>query len=450
MAWENELGDQLFHEHQQHLAPTGLIQYYNLVVDHAKGAEVFDVAGKRYIDLLGSAAAMNAGHSNPHVMQAMRKQIDQLVSYDAGYFPNPTTIKLVERLAAIAPGNAPKKVSLGTSGSDANDGIIKFARAATGRTYIVSFDGSYHGTTMGAISAGGCDPNMVRKIGPLVPNIVHVPYPDMYRCLPNETEHENAMRYFDSFMLPFTTYLPAEEVACVLIEPIQGDAGMIKPPAEFVELVYQFCHANGILFAVDEINQGLGRAGKMWSSEYYDIEADLISVGKSLASGMPLSAIIGKADLMDQLGTSAHVFTTAGNPVCCAAALATLDVIQHEHLPEKSAADGEYAKQQFLRLQAKYNFIGDVRMYGLNGGIEIVKDRLTKERDRDGAAKIIFRAFQKGLILVKLAGNVLRFQPPLVITRVQLDEVFTILDSVFADFENGVIELPQELKNMSW
>ncbi|BAP86753.1 4-aminobutyrate aminotransferase [Paucilactobacillus hokkaidonensis JCM 18461] len=450
MAWENELGDQLFHQHQKYLAPTGLIQYYNLVIDHATGAEVFDVEGKRYIDLLGSASAMNAGHSNPHVIKAMKDQIDQLVSYDAGYFPNPTTIKLVERLAKIAPGNSPKKVSFGNSGSDANDGIIKFARAATGRSYIVSFNNSYHGTTFGAISAGACGPEMVRKIGPLVPNIVHVPYPDTYRCLPNETEHQIALRYFDLFMRPFNSYLPADEVACVLMEPIQGDAGIIKPPDEFVQLVYQFCQENGILFAMDEINQGLGRAGKMWASELYGIEPDLISVGKSLASGMPLSAVIGKTDVMEQLGVSAHVFTTAGNPICSAAAMATLDVIEGEHLPEKSAQDGEYAKQQFLQLQDKYNFIGDVRMYGLNGGIEIVKDRQTKERDQDGAAKIIFRAFQKGLILVKLAGNVLRFQPPLVITREQLDEVFAILDSVFSDFESGVIQLPEELQNMSW
>ena len=450
MVWENKLGDQLFHENMNNIAPTGIIQYYNLVIKEARGAAVTDVAGKQYIDLLGSASAANIGHNHPHLTEALKAQIDKLVSYDVGYFTNPTSIALGERLTQIAPGNSARKVSFGTSGSDANDGIIKFARAATGRSYIVSYENAYHGSTFGALTVGACDVDMVRKVGPLVPNVVHVPYPDTYRHMAGEDEHAIAQRYFAAFKRPFETYLPAEEVACVLMEPIQGDSGIIKPPAEYVHLVYDFCQANGILFAVDEINQGLGRAGKMWSIEHFDIEPDLISTGKSLAAGLPLSAVIGKSDIMDALGTSAHVFTAGGNPLCAAASMATLDVIENEHLPEKSAKDGEYAKAQFFKFMDQYEFIGDVRMYGLNGGIEIVKDRETKEPDNDAAAHIIFRAFQKGLILVKLNGNVLRFQPPLVITRDQLDQVFTIMAEVFDDFEHGRIELPDELKNMVW
>lgn len=445
-----DLGDQLFHENMNNVAPTGIVQYYNLVIKSAQGAEVTDVEGKQYIDLLGSASAMNVGHNHPHVVAAMKQQIDELVSYDAGYFTNPTSMKLAERLTKLAPGDQKYKVAFGTSGSDANDGIIKFARAATGRSYIISFEGGYHGTTFGAISAGACDVNMVRKIGPLVPNIVHVPFPDLYRHYPNETVHEISMRYLADFMRPFNTYLPADEVACVLIEPIQGDAGIIKPPDEYIQAIHTFCQANGILFAVDEINQGLGRSGKMWSIEHFGIEPDLIATGKSIAAGMPLSAVIGKADIMDALGTSAHVFTTAGNPVCAAASSAVLDIIADEKLPEKSVTDGEYAKEQFLKLQARFDFIGDVRMFGLNGGIEIVKDKISKTPDNNAAAQIIFRAFQKGLILVKLAGNVLRFQPPLVITRAQLDQVFTILEEVFNDFQQDKIKLPDELKNMVW
>lgn len=450
MAWENDLGDQLFHQNMDNVAPTGIIQYYNLVVKEARGAEVTDVEGKQYIDLLGSASAMNVGHNHPHVVEAMQRQINELVSYDAGYFTNPTSIALAERLANLAPGDGKHKVAFGTSGSDANDGIIKFARAATGRSYVVSFEGSYHGSTFGALSVGACDVDMVRKVGPLVPNIVHVPFPDLYRHYPNETEHDIAMRYLADFMRPFNTYLPAEEVACVLIEPIQGDSGIIKPPAEYMHAIYDFCQENGILFAVDEINQGLGRAGKMWSIEHFGIEPELISTGKSIAAGMPLSAVIGKDDIMNSLGTSAHVFTAGGNPVCAAASSAVLDVIRDEKLAEKSTIDGEYAKAQFLKLQARFDFIGDVRMFGLNGGIEIVKDKESKIPDNDAAAHIIFRAFQKGLILVKLAGNVLRFQPPLVITRDQLDQVFTILEEVFEDFKQNKIELPDELKNMVW
>lgn len=450
MAWENELGDKLFRENMQNVAPTGIIQYYNLVIQSGSGATITDVEGKQYIDLLGSASSANIGHNHPHLVEALQDQISKIVSYDCGYFTNPTSLKLGERLTKIAPGSRARKVSFGTSGSDANDGVIKFARAATGRQYIVSYEGAYHGSTFGALTAGACDTAMVHKVGPLVPGIVHVPYPDLYRHLKDETPHDIAQRYFAAFKRPFETYLPADEVACVLMEPIQGDAGIIKPPAEYVELVYQFCQDHGILFAVDEINQGLGRAGKMWSIDHFGIEPDLISTGKSLAGGLPLSAVIGNADVMDSLGTSAHVFTAGGNPLVAAASMAVLDVLEDEHLPEKSAKDGEYAKENFLKLMDKYEFIGDVRMFGLNGGIEIVKDRETKEPDNDAAAKIIFRAFQKGLILVKLNGNVLRFQPPLVITRDQLDQVFTTMDEVFADLEHGRIELPDELKNMVW
>ncbi|GAY72496.1 aminotransferase [Lentilactobacillus kosonis] len=189
-------------------------------------------------------------------------------------------MKLAKRLAELAPGTSKKLVSFGLSGSDANDAIIKFSRGYTGRQYVVSFMGSYHGSTYGSMSLSGTSLNMTRKMGPMLPGIVHVPYPDLYRRLPNESEHDVALRYFDSFKKPFESFLPSDEVACVLIEPIQGDGGLIKPPAEFMHLIYDFCHEHGILFAVDEVNQGLGRTGQMWGIEQFPgIEPDLMSVG---------------------------------------------------------------------------------------------------------------------------------------------------------------------------
>lgn len=451
MAFNNDLGDDFYHNQLDNLAPTGLIHYYNLVIKSAKGSIVTDINGNHYIDLLGSASAVNVGHNHPKVAEAMKNQIDQLIAYNAGYFPNPTEIELTQKLAKIAPGNDDKKVSFGTSGSDANDGIIKFARAATGRSYIVSFDNAYHGTTYGALSVGACGPEMVGKVGPLLPNIIHVPFPDYYHdAIKGESEHDFSLRLFKAFTQPFSTYLPTNEVACVLIEPIQGDSGIIIPPKEYMSLVHDFCQNHGILFATDEINQGFGRSGKMWASEHFDIVPDLISTGKSLSAGMPMSAVIGSAEIMDSLNVSSHVFTAGGNPVVAAAANAVLDIMQDEGLVEKSAQDGEYAKKRFLEFKDRYQFIGDVRMLGLNGGIEIVKDRQTKQRDNLGAAEIIFDAFQKGLILVKLAGNVLRFQPPLVITRQELDRVFDIFEEVFNDFEQDKIILSDELRNMSW
>lgn len=450
MAWENKLGDELVHKNHYNIAATQLIQYFNLVIKSAKGATITDVEGKKYIDLMGSDSAVNIGHSNPKVAEAMKKQIDRFISYDAGYFTNPVSIKLGERLASLAPGNGHNKVAYGTSGSDATEALIKFSRAYTGRQYIVSYDGAYHGTTYGALTAGACDVDMVRKIGPLLPGIVHVPYPNLYRRNPGESEHDVAVRYFNAFKRPFENFLPVEETAGVIIEPIQGDAGIIIPPKEYIQMVYNFCREHGILFNVDEVNQGLGRSGKFWSYQHFDITPDLIATGKSLSSGLPLSAVLGSAEILDSLKTSSYVFTAGGNPVVAAAALATLDVIDEEGLVQKSAEDGKYAKKKFDELADKYDCIGDVRMLGLNGGIELVKDRQTKEPDPEAAVKVIYRAFQKGVIMVKLNGNVLRFQPPLVITRQQLDRAFDILDEVFDDLEHDRIKVPQELIHEGW
>lgn len=236
-----------------------------------------------------------------------------------------------------------------------------------------------------------------------------------------------------------------------MIEPIQGDGGLVKAPEEYMQLVYQFCQQHGILFAVDEVNQGMGRTGHMWSIEnYHDIEPDLMSVGKSIASGMPLSAVIGKAEIMDSLGSPAHTFTTAGNPVCCAAALATLDVLQKDSLIEKSQKDGAYAKERFEQMKAEHENVGDVRMFGLNGGIELVTDKESKEPDPDFATKVIYYAFEHGVVIITLKGNILRFQPPLVITRQQLDQALDVLDDAFTAVENGEVSLPETDSKIGW
>lgn len=446
-----EKASRLIDEENNYYARSARINYYNLVIDHAHGATLVDVDGNKYIDLLASASAINVGHTNERVVKAISDQAQKLIHYTPAYFHHVPGIELSKRLAEIAPGNSPKMVSFGNSGSDANDAIIKFSRAYTGRQYIVSYMGSYHGSTYGSQTLSGTSLNMTRKIGPMLPGVVHVPYPDLYRRYKGESEHDVAMRYFDSFKAPFESFLPADETACVLIEPIQGDGGIVKAPEEYMQLVYTFCHDNGILFAIDEVNQGLGRTGKMWGiQQYKNIEPDLMSVGKSLASGMPLSAVIGKKDVMQSLDAPAHLFTTSGNPVCSAASLATLDVIKDDHLVEKSAKDGEYAKQRFLDMQKRHPMIGDVRMWGLNGGIELVKDPETKEPDNDAATKVIYYAFAHGVVIITLAGNILRFQPPLVIPRAQLDQALQVLDDAFTAVESGNVTVPKNTGKIGW
>lgn len=254
---------ELIAEENKHYAKSARINYFDLVVDHAHGATLVDVDGNEYIDLLASASAINVGHSPDKVVQAIQTQAAKLIHYTPAYFHHEPGQELAQRLAKLAPGNSEKMVAFGNSGSDANDAIIKFARAYTGRPYVVSYMNSYHGSTYGSQTLSGVSLNMTRKIGPMLPNVVHVPFPDTYRHYQNESEHEISLRYFAEFTRPFETDLPADETAVVLIEPIQGDGGIVKAPAEYIHLVYDFCQENGILFAVDEVNQGLGRTGKM-------------------------------------------------------------------------------------------------------------------------------------------------------------------------------------------
>jgi len=446
---DHEVDRRLIVHEDQYYSKAGRINYYDLVIESAHNSTLIDADGNEYIDLLASASSVNVGHTNELVVKAIQDQATKLIQYTSSYFHHEPEQVLAERLAKSVPGS-PKEVVFSNSGSEANDAIIKFARGYTGRPYIVSYMDSYHGSTFGSMTLSGVSLNMTRKMGPLLPDVVHVPYPDMYRRLKGESEHDVAIRYFDEFKQPFETYLPADEVACVLIEPIQGDGGIRKAPEEYMQLVYEFCHKNGILFAVDEINQGMGRTGKMWSyQQYKDIEPDLMSVAKSLASGMPLAATIGKKEIMESLDSPAHTFTTSGNPICCAASLATLDVLAQQKLKERSVTEGLYVENRFKELQMRFKEIGDVRFYGLNGGIELVKDRQTKEPDPDFANKVIYYAFQHGVIIITLKGNVLRFQPPLVITREELDQALNVLEKAFTAVENNQVIIPSD-KKIGW
>lgn len=430
-------------------ATAARVKYYDIVIDSGHGAILTDVDGNQYIDLLASASSTNTGHSHPKIVKAIQEQAQKLIQYTPAYFANSQAARLAPRLTKLAPMSGPTEVVWGNSGSDANDAIIKFARAYTGRPYIVSFTGAYHGSTYGSMTLSSVSLNMARKMGPLLPGVVKVPFPDPWDKLPDETDEQFVDRYFKMFKLPFETYLPVEEVAAVLIEPIQGDGGIVKTPPEFMKKIYQFAKDHGILFAVDEVNQGMGRTGKWWSIQNFGLEPDLMSVGKSLASGLPLSAVIGRKEIMESLGAPANVYTTAGNPVTTAAANATLDVIEEERLLERSAKLGEKAKKFFDEEKEKYDFIGGVRMYGLDGGIDIV-DPQTGKGDTEMTTKIMYRVFELGAIIISLRGNILRFQPPLVITEEELDQAFAILDQAFAEAASGKLSLPQNAEELGW
>lgn len=405
----------------QYVAPAGRVSKFDLVVDHAKDATVWDADGNSYIDFLASASAVNIGHGNPHVVAAIQQQADKLVHYISGYFYHEPAIELAKYLALLAPGNSPKQVSFSTSGSEAAEGIVKFARSYTKRSVILTFQNSWHGTTLGAASLSAIDANMHRDIGPLVPDIHHLPFPDPQKRFPNETLADFSKRYLDDLRDLFQHDIPADQIAAILIEPIQGDAGIIMPPNDYMQGLYQLCHDNGILFCTDEINQGFGRSGKMWSIDHFNLEPDLMAVGKSLASGMPLSAVIGKVPIMDSLASPANATTTAANPICCAAGLATLDEVERLNLPQRSQQLGEFAKTQFLELQQDFPIIKQVRMIGLNGGIEF---EATKSAFVTALSEY---CFEHGLIMISTMDHILRFQPPLVITEEEIKTGIAII-----------------------
>lgn len=441
---------ELLEKEQAAFSTAARIKYYDIVIDHGKGAIITDVEGNNYIDLLASASSTNTGHAHPRIVQAIQEQSSKIIQYTPAYFANTQAARLAPRLAALAPMSGPVEVAWGNSGSDANDAIIKFARAYTGRPYMVSFTGAYHGSTYGSMSLSAVTLNMSRKMSPLLPGIIKVPFPSPWEKLPGENEDEFVDRMFKAFEQPFETYLPAEEVAAILIEPIQGDGGIIKTPPAYMQKIYHFAKEHGILFAIDEVNQGMGRTGKWWSIQNFPgIEPDLMSVGKSLASGLPLSAIVGRKEIMEALGSAANVYTTAGNPVTTAAANATIDVIKDEHLLERSERLGQKAAEFFKRAQKKYSFIGGVRMYGLDGGIDIINPT-TGKGDPVATTKLMYRIFELGAIIISLRGNILRFQPPLVITDDQLDQAFAMIEQAFGELAADKLALPKNAAELGW
>ncbi len=433
----------LVREDNKVISPAARVPYYPLAVKRAYGSIVEDLDGNKYIDLLASAAALNTGHCHKKVVKAITEQVQDFIHYTPAYMYHEPLVQLAKELKAITPGDFNKRVAFGLSGSDANDGMIKLARAYTGRSKIISCIQAYHGSTYGALSLTALSLNMRRKIGPLVPEIHHIPYPDCYRCVFGQQEATCNQECLNQLKIAFQYYLPAEEVAAVIIEPIAGDAGLVVPPQKWIKELYNICKENGILFVSEEVQQGFGRTGKWFGIENFGVVPDAVILGKSIASGMPLSAIVAKEEIMQAWEAPAHLFTTGGNPVSCRAALATIDVIREENLLEHSKELGEYVKERFEEMKDKYELIGDVRGIGLSIGVDLVTDRKTKKKAKEAAAKICYRCWEKGVILTFFANSVLRIQPPLVITKQEMDKAIDIIEEAINDYLAG--DIPDEI-----
>lgn len=414
------------------------IPYYPIAFERGKGALLYDYDGKEYIDFLASASSANAGHGNEEIAEAVYNQMKNITQYASAYFQMREPVILAEKLIELT-GKKDMQVAYSTTGSESIDCAIKVARAYTGRSKIISFTEAYHGSTYGAMSISALSLNMRRKMGPLLPEVYHFKYPDSLRGRKEEGKEYDGMECIEEIRYAFEHYLPAEEVAAVFFEPIAGDMGLVVPPKRFVQELHKLCKEHGILFVVDDIQQGMCRTGKWFSIENFDVEPDLTVLGKSVGGGLPLGVVIGKKEIMDSLDSPAHLFTMSGNSAVCTAALKSIEIFERENMNEQVVKKGEYLKGKLSKLMDKYDFIGEVRGIGLSIGVDLVKDRKTMEKNYDAAAKISYKCIENGLLMIFVGQNSLRVQPPLVITKEQIDKAVDIIDKVMNDYANGRI-----------
>jgi 4-aminobutyrate aminotransferase len=393
---------------------------YPLVAERGEGAIVEDPDGNRFLDFNAGIAVVAAGHCHPRVVEAIQRQAARLVHMSCTDFYYEGMVDLAEKLSASAPGDAPRRVSFGNSGAEAVEGCIKVARYATGRDKIIAFFGGFHGRTLGALSLTARKAVQRSRFGPLVPGVVHAPYPYCYRC-PFGKEPEGCavecVQHIENTLLK--TIAPPEETAAIVVEPVLGEGGYVVPHKKFFDELARVAQQNDILLIFDEVQCGMGRTGKMWAAEHFDAVPDVFAVAKGIASGMPLGATVARADLMTW-PPGAHASTFGGNPVSCAAALATIALLE-EGLIENAARMGAYLMDRLRDWPERFPIVGEVRGLGLMIGIELVRDQHTREKAQLLRDRVVHRAFERGLLVLGAGDNTVRLCPPLVITRDQCD-----------------------------
>jgi len=416
-------------------ASPSLPHVYPLVVRRAAGCVVEDVDGNRFIDFAAGIAVCSTGHCHPRVVQAIRDQAGELLHICGADFYEPMYVELASRLSRLAPGTGPHKVLLLNSGAEAVEAALKLARYHTGRPYVIAFLGAFHGRTMGAISLTASKQTYRRGFGPLVPGIIHVPYAYCYRCAYNLSYPSCGLACVDYIEdMLFARTIPPEEVAAVFVEPIQGEGGYVVPPDGWLPRLRALCDRYRILLVDDEVQAGIGRTGKMFAIEHWNVAPDILCSAKALASGMPLFAMIAREEVMSW-SHGAHGSTYGGNPVCCAAAQATLDVIEEEGLVENAARVGRRLMDNLRTLAAQSRLIGDVRGLGLMIGVELVRDKNTKEMAAEEAQEVVRACFERGLLLLPCGPNAIRFSPPLIITAAEADKACEIFAAALAEVE---------------
>jgi len=402
------------------------VRWFPLVIKSGEGAIVEDVDGNRYIDMNAGIAVLSTGHRHPLVVEAIKKQLNSFLHYSLTDFYYEIAVKLAEKLTSIMPGD---KVFFTNSGAESVEGAIKIARGyfEGKRPYIIAFIGAFHGRTMGALSLTASKPVHRRSFSPLLPGVIHVPYPYCFRCPYKLSYPECGLHCLESIRRwVIGKFIPQDEIAAIIIEPIQGEGGYIPAPKEFIRELRALANEYGILLIADEIQSGMGRTGKWLAIQHYGVDPDIVTLAKGIASGLPLGAIIGREDIM-RLPPGSHATTFGGNPICVAASLATIEVLENGLLGN-AAKQGEYLMKRLLEMKEKYPIIGDVRGLGLMVGMELVKeDGYTPAREE--LREIIIGSFKRGVLIIGAGDSTLRFAPPLNISREEIDEALDVVEA---------------------
>jgi 4-aminobutyrate aminotransferase / (S)-3-amino-2-methylpropionate transaminase / 5-aminovalerate transaminase len=392
-----------------------------VVVAEGRGALLTDVDGNTFVDLTGGVGCLNVGHSHPRVVEAAQQQLTRFGHTDFTIVPYEPYVELAERLIGISPVRSPAKAAFFNAGTEAIENSIKFARSFTKRPAVIVFEGAFHGRTLLSMTMTSKTHPYKAGLGPFAPEVYRVPFPHDYRG-PSTDEALAALER------SFLTQVAPENVAAIVMEPVLGEGGFVPAPTEFVQGVRRLCDDHGIVFVVDEVQTGYGRTGKMFAIEHHGVEPDLLVLAKSIAAGLPLSAVLGRAEIMDAPPDSAIGGTYVGNPVAQAAALAVLDVFEEESLVARAAELGETIRGRMDAWRDRFDAVGDVRGLGAMLAIELVRDGKTKEPDADSATAVVEAAAERGVLLLKsgIYGNCIRVLTPLVITDAELDEALGV------------------------
>jgi len=409
-------------------------RFYPLAVKSGRGSVLEDMDGNLYLDFTAGIAVCATGHCHPRVVKAIQDQAAKLIHICGADFYYPPLRDLARKLAQIAPGTSDKRVLFTNSGAEAIEAAIKLARYHTRRQHIIAFYGAFHGRTMGALSLTASKVNQRRRFEPLLPEVTHVGYGNCYRCPYNLTYPSCALECVTHLEKKlFKTTLPPEEVAAIIVEPIQGEGGYIVPPPEYHKELKALAERHGILYVADEVQSGIGRTGKMWAIEHWGVEPDIICTAKGLASGLPLGAMIARADIMDW-PQGAHASTFGGNPVACVAALETIALVE-EGLMQNATDVGNFLLGRLRELATRHPLIGDVRGLGLMIGVDLVKNRETKETMPVERDAVLQHCFSKGLVLLGCGESAIRLCPALVVTREEAEIAVQIIDAGLTEVE---------------